>query len=389
MIRELKKRDYPRVRPLFEKLDWNLITHAVIEGTSPGKIYVDQDENPRTAFMCTVEGYYLAGAADNDEFNTALNKLIFGRLFAGDTVRKDETDVAIGFHSDSWAPKMATIFRGRDPLIATRRHYVCSDSKLDHLRDQLPAGFEVHRIDEELLQTPHLDVPEHVTSWMRTNWGSMSHFFRRGFGFCTLQDQRILSWSLADCVSGRACEIGIRTHEHYRRRGLATLTAAAAVDYALSSGFSQVGWHCDEYNLGSIGVAEKVGFNLERKYVQYYACANAAHHLEETAQAHLRAQRYQEAIETYEEFLATPQDELPPWLREILPQELGIHYFRIAYAKAALGEDAGALRYLEEAVDNGWLYEDFLVSCKEFESMHGMPAWNRILRKIQRRLRDR
>jgi RimJ/RimL family protein N-acetyltransferase len=389
MIRELNKRNYPRVRSLFEELEWNLITRAVIEGTSPGKIYVNHDENPRTAFMCTVEGYYLAGAANNDEFNTALNTLIFGRLFAGDTVRKGETDVAIGFHPDSWAPNMATIFRGRDPLIATRRHYVCTELELDHWRDQVPAGFQVQRIDEELLQTPHLEVPEHVTSWMRTNWGSTSDFFRRGFGFCTLRAQRIVSWSLADCVSGRGCEIGIRTHEHYQRRGLATLTAAAAVDYALSSGFSQVGWHCDEYNVGSIGVAEKVGFNLERKYVQYYACANEAHHLEETAQAHFRAQRYQEAIETYEEFLATPHDELPPWLREILPQELGTHYFRVAYAKAALGENAGALRNLEKAVDNGWLYEDFLVNCKEFESMHGMPAWNGILRKIRRRLRDR
>ena len=102
MIHELRKTDYEKVRTLFEELEWNLITSAVIEGTSPGRVYVDRVEDPRTAFMCTVEGYYLAGYDNNNGFNTSLNKFIFTRIFAGDTVRRGETDVAIGFHPDSW-----------------------------------------------------------------------------------------------------------------------------------------------------------------------------------------------------------------------------------------------------------------------------------------------
>jgi RimJ/RimL family protein N-acetyltransferase len=389
MIHELKKRDYGKVRPLFEELEWNLIINAVIEGTSPGRVYTDRVEDPRTAFMCTVEGYYLAGYDNNDEFNTSLNKLILERIFTGDTVRKDETDVAIGFNPDSWKDKMHTVFQGRIPLTTARRHYVCTELKVEHWKNNLPEGFQVQRIDEKLLRTPQLEIPEHVTGWMKTNWGSISDFMKKGFGFCTLHENRIVSWSVADCVSGNACEIGIHTREDYRRQGLATLTAAAAVDYSLSSGFKYVGWHCDEYNLGSIGVAEKVGFKLERKYIQYYACSNVAHHLEETAQAHFRAKRYKEAIESYEKFFATPPEELPRWLREILPQELCTHYFRVAYAQASIGEDNGALKYLEKAVDNGWLYMDFLMSCKEFESMHGTSAWNSILEKIRKKLNDR
>jgi RimJ/RimL family protein N-acetyltransferase len=370
MIHELKKRDYQKVLPLFKELDWNLITSAVIEGTSPGRVYVDLVEDPRTAFMCTAEGYYLAGNDNNDEFNTSLNKLIFNEIFAGDTVRKDETDVAIGFHPNSWVDKMPTIFQGRIPLTTARRHYICTKLEADNWKDHVPEGFQVK-------------LPEHVTGWMKTNWGSISSFMKKGFGFCALHDKRIVSWSIADCISGNACEIGIHTREDYRRQGLATLTAKAAVDYSLSSGSRQVGWHCDEYNLGSIGVAEKAGFKLERRYVQYYACPNEAHHLEETAQNHFRAKRYKEAIESYEKFFATSPEELPKWLYEILPQELGTHYFRVAYAKAAIGEDTGALKYLEKAVDNGWLYMGFLMSCKEFESIHGTSAWNRILQKIR------
>jgi RimJ/RimL family protein N-acetyltransferase len=387
MIHELKKTDYPKVQPLFDKLRWNLITSAVTEGTSPGKIYVDSVENPKTAFMCTVEGYYLAGRTNNDAFSKSLNRFIFERLFTGDTVRKDETDVAIGFHPDTWKQKMPTIFKGRTPLTTARRHYICTKLNDTHWRDHIPKVFRITRINEKLLQTPQLKIPEHMTDWMKTNWGSTSDFMKKGFGFCTLHHKEIVSWSIADCKSGNACEIGIHTQEDHRRQGLATLTASAAVDYALPNGFTQVGWHCDEYNQESIGVAEKVGFKLERKYIQYFACSNEAHHLGETAAFHFRAKRYKEAIENYEKFLATPQEKLPNWLREILPQELGVHYFRVALSKAAIGDNKGALEYLDKAVDNGWLHIDFLQSRKEFQKMHGTPAWNNILTKIQNKLK--
>ena len=87
----------------------------------------------------------------------------------------------------------------------------------------------------------------------------------------TVSASEIVSWSLSDCVSGDRCEIGIRTVPAHRRRGLATVTAAAAVEHALSHSFTVVGWHCPNDNLGSIGTAERVGFRRERDYSAYYA----------------------------------------------------------------------------------------------------------------------
>jgi len=128
-----------------------------------------------------------------------------------------------------------------------------------------------------------------------------------------------------------------------------------------------------------------VGFKLERKYIQYYACSNEAHHLEETAQTHFRAKRYREAIESYEKFFATPQEQLPNWLREALPHELGVHYFRVASAKAFIGDNNGAMEYLENAANNGWSEIAFLKGRKEFENLHGTLRWNRILEKMRER----
>lgn len=95
-----------------------------------------------------------------------------------------------------------------------------------------------------------------LVGWRQTG-GPVPCFLEREFGSCMLHGHRIISWSLADCTSGDACEIGIRTREDYRCRGLGTFTAAATVDLGLSR-YRSVGWHCDEQNIASIRVAEKV-----------------------------------------------------------------------------------------------------------------------------------
>lgn len=381
MIYELNKSEYEKLRPLFKELDYNLIISAVIEGTSPGRIYVDTIINPRTAFLCSVEGYYLAGYADNETFNNLLNRLIVEKIFAGDTLRKDETDISIGFHPDSWEDKMEVIFRGRPPLKAARRHYVCNELKVVDWKDQIPKGFSAQRVDEKLLRKSGLKIPDHMADWMEINWGSVKHFLRKGFGFCMLHGREVVSWCMADCVSGNACEIGIHTRSDYRRRGLATLTAAATVDYCLSHGFTSVGWHCDEYNFGSRGVAEKVGFELERKYVHCYCCFNEAHHLAETGLAHFRAKRYREATECYEKVFAVRSEDMLDWM----PGELHKYYHLVARAEAAMGEKDAAIKYLEKAIDKGWTHIDFTKNCDEFNSLHGTQAWKELIAKLERK----
>ena len=63
---------------------------------------------------------------------------------------------------------------------------------------------------------------------------------------------------------------GIRTHPDYRRRGLAAIAAAAAVEHALAHGYTSVCCHCNVDNRGSIRTAQKVGFVKERDYVHSY-----------------------------------------------------------------------------------------------------------------------
>jgi RimJ/RimL family protein N-acetyltransferase len=273
MIYELNKASYEKVRPLFRALEYHLTSAAVLDGNNPGRVFVDHLDNPRTAFMFSPEGCYLAGNPDNDAFNRALNNAIYTGTVFGEKVE------ALFFvcHPESWRAQLAVVLDPRQPIKMARRHYVCREVKYDW-RANTPDGFTVHCIDESLLNRPGMRIPDHLRNWMRNNWGSASDFLERGFGFVTIHRNEVVSWSLADCTSGKACEIGIHTAEAFRRRGLATVTAAAAVDYALSNGYATVGWHCSEDNPGSIGTAEKVGFGKERDYTMYYILMDEARH---------------------------------------------------------------------------------------------------------------
>ncbi len=265
MIYRFDPMDYERVRPLFRPLEFHLCSAAVLDGNSPGQVFVDDPIRPQSAFMFSPEACYLAGSQDQDAFIRALNEALHGQVL-GERIEL----LAFVCHPESWRQQLAAVLYPHQPMRIQRRHYVCRRLTYDW-RANLPDGFAVHRLDESLLNRPGLDIPGHIQGWMDGNWGSTAAFLAKGFGFVTLYTQadgaQVVSWSLADCRSGDACEIGIRTAEEYRRRGLATITAAAAVEYALSNGFSQVGWQCSEDNPGSFGTAEKVGFERERDYV--------------------------------------------------------------------------------------------------------------------------
>jgi RimJ/RimL family protein N-acetyltransferase len=264
MLDQLSIAEMSSARPLFAGMDDHLIIQAVLDGTSPGSVYVDDRRHPTAAFVSSAEGHYLAGSPGNRAFNDALRRMLAETIFAAD----DGTFV--GFvHPGSWAGALPELVPHQLLLTDRRRHYACRAVR-DDWRADLPAEHTIERIDATLLARTDLHIPDHISSWMRSNWGSTDAFLQRGFGFCTLHDTAIVCWCLADCVHSDRCEVGIRTAPAYQRRGLATRTVAAAATYALSQGFREVGWHCSDTNIGSWKTAEKVGFMQTSSYIEYY-----------------------------------------------------------------------------------------------------------------------
>jgi RimJ/RimL family protein N-acetyltransferase len=366
MIYELNKEDYEKVRPLCRGLDYHLTMQAVIDGESPGRIYVDDVQTPHTAFICSVEGYYLAGDSENADFSQALSDLIHGTGESGKTFRDGEDAIELDVFPQAWERHMSTLFPDYAPLIEQRRKYLCTQLRVDW-KKLLPDGYSVHPIDQYLLDHSGVKISDHVHGWIRGNWGSREYFFQHGFGFCLVHEQQVVSWSVADCISGDRSEIGIQTLPKYQRRGLATITVAATVDFCFSQGFKSVGWHCNDNNIGSWKTAEKVGFVKERDYQFYLYFFDKAVHLAETGWRCVQVKRYREAVDAFQQVFTLKEDAPHYW------------HHSAAMAYAGTGDSQTALSYLKNALERGWPHLDFTQSREEFTSLHGTPEWENMM----------
>ena len=242
---------------------FNVSIAGVLTRNNPGTIYVDQPDTPHVVLLMSPEGTYLASDAPSTDQVSALKNHV------ADLMENNDIEDLWLTCDPAWQPVLDD-FLPRPPLPVARQHYVCTAPAFDW-RSHVCGGFAVHRIDQALLTRADLTIPDHVHDWIENNWGTREDFFASGFGFVTeaLDTHKVVSWSLSDCIGDHACEIGIHTHPDYRRQGLAALTSAAAVDYALAQGLSMVGWHCNTDNIGSQHTALQVGFTLERDYVSF------------------------------------------------------------------------------------------------------------------------
>jgi RimJ/RimL family protein N-acetyltransferase len=368
---EITSGQYDKVRGLFQPPADQPFCLAVLTNVHPGRVFVDNTEQPRTALV-TRDDYwcFLGGDPGNDAFNRALNRAIWDREF----IAPNASMLLFTCHPQDWRGNLAAVFSPRRPIPARRRHYVCEKSTYDW-QSALPLGVALQPMDDSLLRRSDLRIPDEVAQTIR-KWRSLARSGARDFGFVAIQESEtrrtseVVSWVTVDAVVEGVGDAGLFTEPRHRRRGLATVTTAAAMEHGLAHGLSAVHWTCAEDNAGSIRIAEKLGFERQPDYLLYYFVLDEAQHLAHLAYHHLEAGRYRETVDLMEQTLALSED--PPfWL-----------YHDAARAWAALAEPARALEALNQAVDRGWTDKEGTRACKEFESLHRLPGWRAVLERM-------
>lgn len=325
-MHRLEPSAYEKVRPVFG--DWaRAVLHvtAVIQGDCAGEIYVDDLVHPQAAYMVSGDGHYLAGKPDRAAFIHAVN----GALPSDDYF-------VLFYQSSSWEDQFATILKGTYAVKTKRRYYTLRLPRVADWRDRVPAGYTMRRIDAELLAHTQLKNCAALREGIEEEWCAIEPFLERGFGFCLLHDDEIVSWCGSDYVSGDHCEIGINTDWSYRRKGFGTLTVAATVDYAAQR-FALIGWHCWDNNVGSIGVAENAGFELAQVY-SIYINHWVAENITDMSREEFRA---------FAEYYAGELEADPP--------VSGFPLIVTAKAWSLAGQHERAIRYMHRAIDIGWL----------------------------------
>lgn len=101
-------------------------------------------------------------------------------------------------------------------------------------------------------------------------FGSAERTLERGFGFCLVRGQELLSEAFAADAALGMIEIGTITGEAYRERGYAALTCARLIRECEARGYHTY-WNCAKDNQASAGLARRLGYQTEQefRYVVY------------------------------------------------------------------------------------------------------------------------
>jgi len=372
MLQELKPNEFERARPLFQGFDYSLSIQAALEGTNPGRIFVDDTAQPRTAFVLTVEGYLLAGEYDNPATNEALRRFLKKQIFTGQVFVNGNESMSLAVHPLAWEAKLPDLIPTHEIEKLERYHYLCRAVKFDW-RNHLPEGYTLHRVDAALMNSPQVTWPDPVREFFdpADMWGTPENFWAKGVSFCIIHERQVVAWCTSDCIAGSQIDMGIVTHPGYRRRGLAAIAVAATVEYCLSHGFNAVGWHCNTQNTGSWKTAEKVGFERDREYAYYYYMYDPVDHLAESGWYHYRRGEYVRTVQYYEQAF------------ERRAKNPDYYYHLTASAYALLGDRDKALHYLCAAAEHGWTNVDWTKEQEEFEILHGAPEWEAALAHME------
>ncbi|MGD2041285.1 MAG: GNAT family N-acetyltransferase [Anaerolineae bacterium] len=373
MLQELNPSEFERVRSLFQGFDYSLSIHAAIEGNNPGRIFVDNVHNPRTALALTVEGYLLAGDPDNLETIRALRRLFKEKIFTGEVFVNGDWSMSLAVHPEMWEALLPELIPTHEVERSERYHYLCSTVKFDW-RSHLPEEYTVRRVDHALLDDGQIVFPDVLRGWMdfEEMWWTKENFLSKGISFVVLRECEVVAWCTPDCVAGDRIDVGVITHPAHRRQGLAAVVVAATVEECLIQGFHAVGWHCNVGNIGSWKTAEKVGFERSGEYAYYYYVYDPIDHLAELGWYYYRLGEYAKTVRYYEQVFA---------LRD---ENADYYYHLAASAWALLGDGVRALKYLQKAAEQGWGHAKWTKEQDEFDILHDMPEWDAVLAQMER-----
>ena len=221
---------------------------AVLAGGNAGKIITDDPISPHWGFACEADDgtLYRGGKYDKD----ILCEIV--------TLLRQDGVVALGFRDgDSDVDRFPTDPDAGAECLEFDRPVGCSD--LSAYLSEPPIGYQMYRMGRACLERS----PKYAENLNR--YGSIENFLSRGMAVCLTHDDDIVCEAYADMEIMGMREIGIRTQEPYRKQGLATIACAHLIKLCEEAGAGTY-WDCSKFNVGSVALAYKLGFQNERPY---------------------------------------------------------------------------------------------------------------------------
>jgi len=375
MFLELNVQNFEEVRRLFQGFDYSISIQAGLAKNNPCRIFVDDLQCPHTAFALTVEGYLLAGDPEDGAVRRSLSQFLRDRVFSGQVYIGPDWWMCLAVHPCTWETYLPEIIPTHEAEKVLCYHYQCDHVKLDW-RALLPADYEIHPLSDILRGKRVAQISEELFDEhpLEMYWGSADAYLEKGIGFCIMQGEQAVALCKANCVVGDQIEVGVHTLATYRRRGLASVLAAATAEYSLEHGFRMVHWQCDSDNTGSWKTAEKVGFKKIHEYFYYDYIYDVGAQYGQLGWRAYQEGDYARCTLCYEQAFSLEAQTEGNCIA-------ASDYYYAAAAYARQGKKEEALHYLQRAIRKGWKAFDLIRQAEAFLKIFNEAEWQMIEEK--------
>lgn len=260
----LEKRNYNKlIGPLKRVTFNNFFARSVIEHCVPGKVYVDNSDNPKTYYVIHPYGMSLLfGDSHNKEFNDSF------RDYSLNLNKIREKNEWMQAFPNNWDAVLKELFKGclikssenvekkEYGIIElnTRINFKFNQNKyFDFKKKHIVTNYIIIRTDKQIFKEMKGSV---VPFYF---WNSAEDFYKNGVGFSLFYDKKLASTAYSAFIHDNILELGIETTEEFRGRGFAQYTCSALIDYCIENDFEPI-WACRLENYSSYKLALKLGF---------------------------------------------------------------------------------------------------------------------------------
>ena len=220
---------------------------AILNGDAVGRILADDPVDPGCAVVQELgDGAIFMGGS--------LTAPLLSEAIV--TLRK-EGDVVVGLWHDDPRLQLLPPSPDYDGLAIDFTNRPVGEGLSQFL--PLPGGCRLQPIDDGLFHG--LAHPERYVSV----FGSAEKALEKGFGYCLMRGATILCEAFAGPSANGMVEIGVETHEPYRRRGYATITCAHLIRTCEERGYRTF-WNAAKQNRASKALARKLGYRTEQEF---------------------------------------------------------------------------------------------------------------------------
>ena len=239
----------------------SMVLASVVEGNTRAQLWYTSQPDNNVVCLLWDKGnnvFYLSGQSVLSETIKDLASLI--HTYVNEKAIQERLSYfKVKTLSSSLENSITDIFQNI-PLHKTNKlFYTFPAEKIAAIPNPRVEGILYHPIDADVLEAGRFENNHYVKSEIEWMWPSLERFLERGFGTAAVIDASIICWCTAEYVSISKCGIGIEVIDEFQNKGIATATAAHFLEHCMNQNIV-AHWECDKDNIGSVRVAEKVGF---------------------------------------------------------------------------------------------------------------------------------